>query len=94
MSGKFCVSLMAAKNDTDKATVAFVVANAALGSGQETLVFLSTEAVRLAVRTPSTLPAASVELPVFRGGHGLRAGVNLDSGTALLDIMDVDRPRA
>ena len=52
------------------------------------------EAVRLAVRTPSTLPAASVELPVFRGGHGLRAGVNLDSGTALLDIMDVDRPRA
>ena len=50
MSGKFCVSLLAAKNDTDKATVAFVVANAALGSGQETLVFLSTEAVRLAVK--------------------------------------------
>lgn len=48
MSGKFCVSLTAAKNDTDKATVAFVVANAALGSDQETLVFLSTEAVRLA----------------------------------------------
>lgn len=50
MSGKFCVSLTAAKNDTDKATVAFVVANAALGSDQETLVFLSTEAVRLAVK--------------------------------------------
>jgi predicted peroxiredoxin len=48
MSSKFCVSLTFAKNDTDKATVAFVVANAALASNQETLVFLSTEAVRLA----------------------------------------------
>lgn len=48
MSSKFCVSLTSAKNDTDKATVAFVVANAALASNQETLVFLSTEAVRLA----------------------------------------------
>ena len=47
-TGKFCVSLTAAKNDTDKATVAFVVANAAVGSDQQTLVFLSTEAVRLA----------------------------------------------
>ncbi len=50
MSRKFCVSLTFAKNDTDKATVAFVIANAALGSDQETLVFLSTEAVRLAVK--------------------------------------------
>lgn len=48
MAGKFCVSLTCAKDNTDRATVAFVVANAALGSGQETLVFLSTEAVRLA----------------------------------------------
>lgn len=48
MPGKFCVSLTAARNDTDKATVAFVVANAAAGSDQETMVFLSTEAVRLA----------------------------------------------
>ena len=46
---KFCVSLTHAKNDTDKATVAFVVANAAAGSDQETMVFLSTEGVRLAV---------------------------------------------
>ncbi len=47
-TGKFCVSLTEAKNDPDKATVAFVVANAAVGSDQQTLVFLSTEAVRLA----------------------------------------------
>jgi uncharacterized protein len=47
MANKFCVSLTCAKNDTDKATVAFVVANAAVGSGKETLVFLSVEGVRL-----------------------------------------------
>jgi predicted peroxiredoxin len=44
---KFCVSLTWAKNDSDKATVAFVVANAAAASEQETVVFLSVEAVRL-----------------------------------------------
>ena len=50
MPGKICVSITHAKNDTDKATVGFVVANASVASAQETLVFLSTEAVRLAVK--------------------------------------------
>ena len=50
MSKRFCVSLTCAKNDTDKATVAFVVANAAAASDKEALVFLSTEGVRLAVK--------------------------------------------
>ena len=49
MAGKLCVYMTNAKNDTDRATVGFVVANAAAGSDQETLVFLSTEGVRLAV---------------------------------------------
>ena len=49
MAAKFCVSLTYAKDNTDKATVAFVVAGAAVGSDQETVVFLSTEAVRLAI---------------------------------------------
>ena len=48
MAGRFCVSLTCGKNDTDKATVAFVVANAAVASDKETLVFLSIEGVRLA----------------------------------------------
>ena len=48
MAGKLCVSLTFAKNDTDKATVAFVIANAAVASEKETMVFLSTEGVRLA----------------------------------------------
>jgi len=49
MPGKFCVNLTRAKDDPDRATVGFVIANAALGSDQETVVFLSTEGVRLAV---------------------------------------------
>ena len=50
MPGKFCVSLTCAKDDPDRATVAFVVANAAAASDQETVIFLSTEGVRLAIR--------------------------------------------
>lgn len=46
---RFCVSITRAKDDTDRATVGFVVANAALGSGKETVAFLSIEGVRLAV---------------------------------------------
>jgi uncharacterized protein len=46
-TGKLCVSLACAKDNTDKATVAFVVANAAAASNQQTLVFLSVEGVRL-----------------------------------------------
>ena len=47
MAGSFCISLTCAKNDTDKATVAFVVANAAVASDKDTMVFLSTEGVYL-----------------------------------------------
>src|SRR5688572_7749659 len=50
MPGKFCVSLTAAKDNPDKATVAFVVANAAVASDKDTAVFLSTEGVRLGVK--------------------------------------------
>ena len=48
MSNKFCVSITCAKDNTDKATVAFVIANAAVASEKETMVFLSTEGARLA----------------------------------------------
>ncbi|MBK6286702.1 MAG: DsrE family protein [Gammaproteobacteria bacterium] len=47
---KFCVSLTHAHDNADKATVAFVIANAALASDQETLVFLSIEGVNLAIK--------------------------------------------
>lgn len=50
MAGKLCVSITHSTDDLDKATVGFVVANAAAASGQEALVFLSVEGVRLAVR--------------------------------------------
>lgn len=47
MPGKFCVTQTYAKNDSDKATVGFVIANAALGSDKDTMVFLMSEGVRL-----------------------------------------------
>ena len=47
---KLCVSITHSKNDLDKSTVGFVVANASVASGQETLVFLSIEGVRLSVQ--------------------------------------------
>lgn len=50
MPGKFCVSLTCAKDNADKATVALVIANAAVASDKDTIVFLSTEGVRLSQR--------------------------------------------
>src|SRR5512142_217178 len=50
MPGKFCVSIANCHSDPDKVTVGFVVANAALGSDQETMVFLSTDGVWAAKR--------------------------------------------
>ncbi len=49
MAGKFCVSLTRSVDDPDRATVAFVIANAAVASGQEMMVFPSIEGVRLGV---------------------------------------------
>jgi predicted peroxiredoxin len=47
MPGKFVISLTRASDDTDRATVAFVIANAAVASDRDTVVFLSIEGVRL-----------------------------------------------
>ena len=76
MAGKFCVSLTCAKDDTDKATVAFVIANAALGSEKETMVFLSTEGVRVAekgyvddVHEDGFMPLKEL-MDMFCGGGG------------------------
>ena len=49
MSQRFVVSLSRATEDPDRATVAFTLANAAVGSEQETVVFLSSDGVHLAV---------------------------------------------
>ena len=50
MSDSFCIVLNNCKQDGDKATVAFVVATAALGSGKKTMVFLSTDGVWASVK--------------------------------------------
>lgn len=48
MTKKFLVSITYGKDNVDKATLGFVVANAAVASGQETVIFLSSEAVHIA----------------------------------------------
>lgn len=45
------------------------------------------EAVRAALLREVREPA-EVPLPLFRGGRGLRPGVDLDDTAALLDLMD------
>lgn len=47
MANRFCVNLTRAKDDRDRSTVAFVLANAAVASGKEVVVFLSIDGVRL-----------------------------------------------
>lgn len=50
MAKTFLVSLIHSTDDPDRATVGMVIANAAGASGLETVVFLSTEGVRLSVK--------------------------------------------
>jgi predicted peroxiredoxin len=49
MSNTFCVTISHCGTDPDKATLGFVVANAAQGSEKETMVFLSSDGVWCAV---------------------------------------------
>ena len=49
MSNTFCVTVTESKSNGDKATLGFVVANAALGSEKDTMVFLSADGVWAAV---------------------------------------------
>ncbi|MCA8967267.1 MAG: DsrE family protein [Planctomycetes bacterium] len=49
MNKRFVVSLSRAADDPDRATVAFTLAMAAIGSEQETVVFLSSDGVHLAI---------------------------------------------
>jgi predicted peroxiredoxin len=59
MSGKAVVSLTTGLEDAEKVTVAFLVAVAAAESGRPTLMFLTKEAVRLAVVGVATGVACS-----------------------------------
>src|SRR5271157_3570504 len=47
MPGSFCVSITSSKDNTAKATVGFAMANAAVASDKDTMVFLSADGVRL-----------------------------------------------
>ena len=61
MSNTFCVSITHCKTDGDKATLGFVVANAAQGSEKETMVFLSSDGVWAAV--PAEIDKVNVGAP-------------------------------
>ena len=50
MANNFGINLTRSTDDPDRATVALVVANAAVASGKNTMIFLSSEGVRLAVK--------------------------------------------
>src|SRR5438270_785094 len=50
MLNNFGINLTRSIDDPDRATVAMVVANAAVASGKNAMVFLSSEGVRLAVK--------------------------------------------
>jgi predicted peroxiredoxin len=50
MASTFCVTITESKSNGDKATLGFVVANAALGSDKDTMVFLSADGVWAAVK--------------------------------------------
>jgi len=50
MAEKFCVTITHCRTDGDKATLGFVVANAAQGSEKETMIFLSCDGVYCAVK--------------------------------------------
>ena len=52
MAEKFCVTITHCRTDGDKATLGFVVANAALGSEKDTMIFLSTDGVYCAPFAP------------------------------------------
>jgi len=49
------------------------------------------DAVRSAVLDDRQAARDAPIIPVFRGGRGLHAGVDLDSKTALLEIMGEDQ---
>jgi predicted peroxiredoxin len=49
MAGKLLINLTTAKDNADKTVVAFVVANAGVAAGQEVVIFLNVEGVRLAI---------------------------------------------
>lgn len=56
---RLLINLTTAQDSPDRTTVAFVVANAGIAAGQEVVIFLNVEAVRLA--TPGYSDAISVE---------------------------------
>jgi hypothetical protein len=70
MAGKAVISLTTGLEDSEKVTVAFLVAVGAAESNRPTLMFLTKEAVRLAVdgTAVGVAAGAALRLPIWRSG--------------------------
>ena len=87
MPGKFVISLTHGLNDTDKATVAFVVANAAVASDKDTVVFLSIEGTRLSQKgvadaVHDLAPLQREEVGIEDGNGAVDVGLDRHHGQA------------
>src|SRR6266849_3418427 len=94
MLNNFGINLTRSIDDPDRATVAMVIANAAVASGKNTMVFLSSEGVRLAVKGVAAGGAFWVCSPCFKKrGYGegdLIEGAILAGGARLVEFMTND----
>jgi predicted peroxiredoxin len=73
---KLLINLTTAKDNVDKTVVAFVVANAGVAAGQEVVIFLNIEAVRLALKGY----ADDIESPGFKPLRELLATFTSNGG--------------
>ena len=97
MAGKVLVNLTTGMEDGEKVTVAFLVAGAALGRGSEVAMFLTKEAVRLAVTGVATATACQgcpsleslMERYVAAGGTYLVCPICVDA-KGLTDAVLID----
>jgi predicted peroxiredoxin len=101
MTGKACISLTTGLEDAERVTVAFLVAVGAAEEGRPTLMFLTKEAVRLAVPGVATgtacegCPPLTSLMDRYRaaGGTYLVCPICIDakglSGTPLIDGAEI-----
>ena len=73
---KLLINLTTAKDNSDKTVVAFVIANAGVAAGQEVVIFLNVEAVRLAIKGY----AEDIESPGFKPLRELLATFTANGG--------------
>jgi uncharacterized protein len=67
MTDTFCVSITHSRDDADRATIGFMLANAAIAGEKKTMVFLTVEGVWCAVKGEAERIYAGTPLPPLKG---------------------------